>query len=403
MPRDEKDASMVDGAPMGAPGQDEMTEINDIENIEEGAAAERVPEKPSKRSSGRMAVAAGIVVTLCLGAFAWTLCTRSLAPGSELGSGSALAETPVNVTAEFSVSLEGWGAGASPLLAHVRGETSVGEAVGFWHAFWPGEQIELELAAGEYSVSWVSPIGPDGSIWRVSGSTAVAADGSVSGDAAFELVDSNDVAKEDLDAIVAAAGEAVAAGDESLAGEAGQAVTDAVSQNAQQAPQANVGGAEEEADGASSQVADDSSDSSSDGGRNQSTGSSTGASGGGSQQAAGSGVSAGASSSGSSGGGQQARPQHVHDWVAVTEQRWVQDSAAWDEQVITGSYIQCSCGATFGSTSEWSGHNEEQMVAGNGSHRYSTAYSYGTVHHDATGHYETVTTGFRCSGCGTMR
>lgn len=100
---------------------------------------------------------------------------------------------------------------------------------------------------------------------------------------------------------------------------------------------------------------------------------------------------------GSSQGG-TSQPEHVHNWVAQTEQRWVQDSAAWDEQVQTGEIIKASCGATFGSVDEWFAHQTR-----NHSCSYTVVPNYNTVHHDATGHYETVTTGYVCSGCGAAK
>ena len=110
--------------------------------------------------------------------------------------------------------------------------------------------------------------------------------------------------------------------------------------------------------------------------------------------------------------------QHQHDWVAVTEnqwisdgEKWVVDQAAWNEQVRSGSYIQCSCGATFGSVQEWDNHNISDLLSGGSGHSYSTKPLYTTVehpeqghyeergHYEEIGHYETVTIGYRCSTC----
>ena len=93
--------------------------------------------------------------------------------------------------------------------------------------------------------------------------------------------------------------------------------------------------------------------------------------------------------------------QHEHTWVAQTEQRWVQDSAAWDETINAGVALQCSCGASFANQSEWSAHAQ---AAGRGSnHAYKSVPIYSTIHHDAVGHYETVPTGYICSGCGASK
>lgn len=119
--------------------------------------------------------------------------------------------------------------------------------------------------------------------------------------------------------------------------------------------------------------------------------------------------------SGDGGSGSTPTPeQHTHSWAAATEQRWVpnnvwvEDGAAWDETVKTGSHILCSCDATFGTNADWSNHNMENLAAGGGGHSYSTEVEYETIHHEATGHYEdqghyeTVTTGYKCS-CGATK
>lgn len=108
------------------------------------------------------------------------------------------------------------------------------------------------------------------------------------------------------------------------------------------------------------------------------------------------------------------RPMHEHSWQAVTEQKWVpnnvwvQDSAAWDEQIYgqqTRSICN-GCGADI-TGNPWA-HIEAagRGSACNGYHSESYSVVINTIHHDATGHYEdqghyeTVTTGYACSGCG---
>lgn len=168
---------------------------------------------------------------------------------------------------------------------------------------------------------------------------------------------------------------------------------------------------------------------------------------------------------------------HTHNWVAVTKivhhdavtsQVWKEDSAAWDETVVTkaawdeqvlvqeaydepvlvseaydepvyGWVDVCNvCGVAFSSVDDrgihiWidpgcgGGWHAEQRQTGTVHHDavYQTVHHdavYNTVHHeaettvvhhDATGHYETVvtqaawdetvTTGYRCSGCGAAK
>lgn len=167
---------------------------------------------------------------------------------------------------------------------------------------------------------------------------------------------------------------------------------------------------------------------------------------------------------------------HTHNWVAVTKtvhhdavtnQVWKEDTAAWDETVVTKAawdeqvlsqeaydeqvlvseaydepvyaYVEVcnACGHAFldpnddvlvhmaaGCWSSWHGENR-QVGTTHHDAVYSTVHHdavYTTVHHDAettvvhhdaTGHYETVvtqaawdetvTTGYKCSGCGATK
>ena len=145
---------------------------------------------------------------------------------------------------------------------------------------------------------------------------------------------------------------------------------------------------------------------------------------------------------------------HTHNWVAVTKivhhdavtsQVWKEDSAAWDEPVYEWVAICNRCGHRFIEGEDvsvhmeagcWSSWHHEQIQTSTLHHDavYSTVHHdaetttvhhdavYTTIHHDAettvvhheaTGHYETVvtqaawdetvTTGYKCSGCGATK
>ena len=120
--------------------------------------------------------------------------------------------------------------------------------------------------------------------------------------------------------------------------------------------------------------------------------------------------------------------KHYHEWKEITEQQWISDGekwvsdgqkwvvdqAAWSEQVRSGSYIQCSCGATFNTVQEWDSHNMNDLLNGGSGHSYSTKPIYSTVahpeqghyedtgHYESVGHYETVTIGYKCD-CGATK
>ena len=108
--------------------------------------------------------------------------------------------------------------------------------------------------------------------------------------------------------------------------------------------------------------------------------------------------------------------------MAQTTTRWVQDtaayddqvctSAAWDEQVFAGEYYKFAADGYI--TYDWAdlcAHADALLDAGEndaykGIPYYKTVHhdaTYSTVHHDATGHNETVTTGYKCSKCGASK
>ena len=117
----------------------------------------------------------------------------------------------------------------------------------------------------------------------------------------------------------------------------------------------------------------------------------------------------------SSGEGQQpSKPSHEHSWQPVYAQKWVEDEPAWDEEVWEWKIV-CRCGyVTAGATgdemsADLDRHNDQvraEVEAGIRDKRCGGSITKqvqtGTVHHDATGHYEQVQTGETCS-CGAVR
>lgn len=152
-------------------------------------------------------------------------------------------------------------------------------------------------------------------------------------------------------------------------------------------------------------------------GSKQSSGGSESSAGSSSGTSASSGGSSGSSSSGSSGssssGGSSkpaSKPAHEHDWQPVTDKQWVPNIVtvqdAYDEPIY--EYVTvCNCGEVFENANDWADHNEEYAIQGIGGHNsHGEKRQTGTKHHDAVkedqGHYETVTTGYKCS-CGATK
>lgn len=103
--------------------------------------------------------------------------------------------------------------------------------------------------------------------------------------------------------------------------------------------------------------------------------------------------------------GDSQQPAHTHTWEPIYQTKWVQDSAAWDEPIYSSTVkVRCqACGALFDTLDEYEDHDEDvhNMNSSYSSQRVTT--QTGTKHHDATGHYEQVVTGYRCLGCGATK
>lgn len=142
---------------------------------------------------------------------------------------------------------------------------------------------------------------------------------------------------------------------------------------------------------------------------------SSGGSGSSASSSSGSSASSGGSFSGgssSSGGSSKpaSKPAHEHDWQPVTDKQWVPNivtvKEAYDEPIY--EYVTvCNCGEVFENANDWADHNEEYAIQGIGGHNsHGEKRQTGTKHHDAVtedqGHYETVTTGYKCS-CGATK
>lgn len=92
-------------------------------------------------------------------------------------------------------------------------------------------------------------------------------------------------------------------------------------------------------------------------------------------------------------------PSQQRKWVEETERVWVEDKAAWSEQVPVYGTREVSicniCGQDIrGNTSA---HGKAHMIAGEGSGHHSEVRrevtGYNTVSHPAEGHYETRVVG----------
>lgn len=386
----------------------EKTQV--IEN-EEAQVADAAPEKGWKAlsknakigiSAGAVAVVAAAVVGICV----WSNQPATL-PADEPVEKALVAETEEGASQKVKIGYEGYEAaeGDTPVIAHITGTTDGNRSVDYYHAV-SGAQEDVELVPGGYSVEYLPVLKAGGSLVTAKDGavSAVVEDGALASTSKTNEKAAEDVTQDDLNNVLDAVKKAVEKGDDTLKGDAGKDVVDKVAEAVKATGKVDESKVEEAKKDAETKASEPSAgtnagqpaapaESNSDNGSNAGGADKAPAS----QPSGTPSASQPSNNAGSSQGG-TSQPEHVHNWVAQTEQRWVQDSAAWDEQVQTGEIIKASCGATFGSVDEWFAHQTR-----NHSCSYTVVPNYNTVHHDATGHYETVTTGYVCSGCGATK
>lgn len=310
--------------------------------------------------------------------------------------------------AAIEIELGDWDAASStPLIAHITGD-----GVDLYTALDEEGRARIELSPGDYEVEFVPSIGADGSLLKVPGKQKLSVNdsgGSLS--ASASKADAADVPKEELSAVMEQIAAAVKGGDGSLKGGAGKKLLETAKANAAANPNMDdAAKADAEAKAAEGEKAADepAKDEGAAGSTAQAAPSSSGSGSGGS--------SSGGSSSGAS--SVPSQPAHAHTWVAVTSQQWhsnpvsvwVQDSAAWDEPTYTTVGVTvCWCGVENPDSQHLYNHaiNGERQ----NTHVETRRIQTGTIHHEATGHYETqdqgwyetVTTGYQCSYCGAWQ
>lgn len=392
-------------------GLEETQVIGNAEVLEGAEAQAEAPttEKGRKALSrnakigigvGCAAVLAAAVVGVCL----WSNQPATL-PADEPEGKALVAEAEEGEPQKVKVGYEGYepAEGDTPVIVHVTGTTNGNRSVDYYHAV-SGTQEEVELVPGGYSVEYLPVLKAGGSLVTAKDGavSAVVEDGALASTAPASEKAAEDVTQDDLDNVLDAVKKAVEKGDDTLKGDAGKDVVDKVAEAVKATGKVDESKVEEAKQEAETKASEPSAGTNA-GQPAAPTGSNSdnGSNGGGADKAPASQPASTPSASQPSGNGGSSQPEHVHNWVAQTEQRWVQDSAAWDEQCPTGSYIQCSCGQRFDNQAQWSQHNKS-LGFGQG-HSYSVQETYGTVHHDATGHYETVTTGYVCNGCGAAK
>ena len=331
----------------------------------------------------------------------------------------------------LEVKADGWDTETStPVIAHIEDEDG---KVDFYTAIAANKQVTVKVGeSGTYTVTFISPVNADGSIYKVPSKkvTAGKADKTVATGVTFDKVDADKVTKDDLTAIAKDVAEAVKKGDSTLTGDKGAEVVKKFEDNIKKNPNADTDAVEKETEAAQETAKEDKSDAktpeTSDSKKNDSGSASgskndSGNSGSDSKPSGGSGNSGSGSSSGGS-SKKDDTPAHQHNWVAQTktvhhdaQYKTVHHDAVthqvWHDPVTEEHYICNQCGADI--TSDPWGHLDAYDHGGYHSSYVTVKQGYYETVTDKAAYDEqvqvsaawdeTVTTGYKCSSCGATK
>ena len=337
----------------------------------------------------------------------------------------------------LEVKADGWDADTStPIIAHIKDADG---KVDFYTAIAANKQVTVKVGkSGTYTVTFISPVNADGSIYKVSSKkvTAGKADKkTASTGVTFNKVDADKVTKDDLTAIAKDVAAAVKKGDSTLTGDKGAEVVKKFEDNIKKNPNADADAVEKETGKAEETAKEDKSDAktpeTSDNKKNDSgSKNDSGNNGSGNKSDSKPSGGSGNSGSGSSSGGSSKKDDttaHQHNWVAQTktvhhdaQYKTVHHDAVthqvWHDAVTELHYICNQCGQDI--TSDPWGHLKNSALNGGNCGGYHDSYVtvkqgyWETVTDQAaydeqvqvSGAWdETVTTGYKCSSCGATK
>lgn len=357
----------------------------------------------------------------------------------------------------LEVKADGWDTETStPVIAHIEDEDG---KVDFYTAIAANKQVTVKVGeSGTYTVTFISPVNADGSIYKVPSKkvTAGKADKTVATGVTFDKVDADKVTKDDLTAIAKDVAEAVKKGDSTLTGDKGAEVVKKFEDNIKKNPNADTDAVEKETGKAQESAKEEKSDaktpetsdskksdSGSSNGSKKDNGKTTGSSDNSgnksnssskkdegksdSKPSGGNSSNSGSNSNSGSSSKKDDTPAHQHNWVAQTktvhhdaQYKTVHHDAVthqvWHDAVTEEHYICNQCGADI--TSDPWGHINNSLMNGGNCGSYHSTYVtvkqgyYETVTDKAAydeqvqvsaAWEETVTTGYKCSSCGATK
>lgn len=252
-------------------------------------------------------------------------------------------DVTLSVTADH-----GWDENSTPAIAHIEGND-----VDFYHAVTPDADgnkgtSTVELAEGDYTVSFVSPVNSDGSAFDIY-DTGAPVDITVDADAKnapavncpMAQIPADKVTDDMLADIVNKTKDAIKKGDESLKGDAGTGILDKLDGNVAKNPNASDKTKQEATDANKDVDVNDKPAQTTPSAKNDDNAKTD--SNAGSQPSSNGSSNAGSASSKPSQSSQPSKPAHTHNWVNHTATRnvwvsnWVDVPDYGTQQVQTGT------------------------------------------------------------------
>lgn len=358
------------------------------------------------------AIAAAVVVAIAAasGAFA----TSEQQPEQQE---SRTVDVTLSVTADH-----GWDENSTPAIAHIEGDD-----VDFYHAVTPDADgnkgtSTVELAEGDYTVSFVSPVNSDGSAFDIY-DTGAPVDITVDADAKtapaincpMAQIPADKVTDDMLADIVDKTKDAIEKGDETLKGDAGTGILDKLDGNVAKNPNASDKTKQEATDADKDVDVNDKPAQTTPSAKNDNNAKAD--SNAGSQPSNNGSSNAGSASSKPSQSSQPSKPAHTHTWVNHTATRnvwvsnWVDVPDYSTQQVAVGTkYIFAYDGYTTTSDADAESHAVALIKQGlPDNYRMETVYETQTVQTGShkedhgTNKTETYVDYVYCSSCGARQ
>lgn len=331
-------------------------------------------------------------------------------------------QEPRTVDVTLSVTADhGWDENSTPAIAHIEGND-----VDFYHAVTPDAEgnkgtSTVELAEGDYTVSFVSPVNSDGSAFDIY-DTGAPVDITVDADAKtapavncpMAQIPADKVTDEMLADIVNKTKDAIKKGDETLKGDAGTGILDKLDGNVAKNPNASDKTKQEATDADKDVDVNDKPAQTTPSAKNDGNKADSNA---GSQPSNAGSSNAGSASSKPSQSSQPSKPAHTHTWVNHTATRnvwvsnWVDVPDYGTKQVAVGTkYIFAYDGYTTTSDADAEAHAVALIKQGvPENYRMETVYETQTVqtgsHKEDHGYNKTESyvDYVYCSSCGARQ